>query len=914
VSSPEGSDLSLLTRDLARELGCETVVALGCPRPRRLAPLAGDLRVVALDGPERLEELRRHVPGAAGHVWDPADAGPLPVPTEDLRGAVVVCDGVLESLDDPAPLLHRLAETLIHAPCAVLVTPDRDLVRRGAPVEARWTAGELRDRLESEGLDVSWIGLASSHAQLERSSSMVVLGGNRAAEVQDLLATGARNLRFDPGAHAPARGEAGGALRVCIASYEFVGPTKTGGIGTAYTSLAEALAEAGHEVTVLFLGLRDPADKTPFSHWVDHYAAKGIQLVEVPESELPRVYFGHFEAKRSYLAYLWLSQVDRQRPFDVIHFPETLGHAYYSLLAKRHGLAFDSATIAVGVHSSTYWVMETNRVPYLTGQEFAADFLERASVALADVVISPSAYMVDWMQNRGWELPRRVFVQQYVTSRVVTGGDEPVDAHGGIDEIVFFGRLETRKGIVLFCDALDLLAADGALPAVSIAFMGKQTLIEGALAEDYIAARAGNWPWQWRILDDFGQPEAVSYLRGNGARRLAVMPSLADNTPNTVMEALALRIPFIASRVGGTAELVHPHDLGRSTFDPGGREADADLAAALHEAVEASEFRPPEPAVDPAINEEVHLRWHDAVAAAARAATRSADGLREPLSARVSVCLLARDSAQLREVIASLEAQEHPAVEVVMVGNGTARPDLVTDLERAEQTFEERGWKLLRTDRRQRPEALNEGVRAASGRYLLFLAERAVAEPQAISRLVRVAERTGADIVTAAATWSVGSGSGIRPPEGGPPVAGLFYRCFGDGGYLISRRAFEALGGFDAEAEPGAEDHHLLCRAALEGLAIEIVPEPLIRERLEAGVQPGEAIHADSAAVLSAYEKRASDGLVQLPQIARAQWSLAGSKDAQIRGIVESRSWRLTTPLRWVTAKLGRSSSPPPAT
>jgi hypothetical protein len=53
---------------------------------------------------------------------------------------------------------------------------------------------------------------------------------------------------------------------------------------------------------------------------------------------------------------------------------------------------------------------------------------------------------------------------------------------------------------------------------------------------------------------------------------------------------------------------------------------------------------------------------------------------------------------------------------------------------------------------------------------------------------------------------------------------------------------------------------------------------------------------------------------VQLPQIAKAHWSLAGSKDAQIKGIVESRSWRLTTPLRWMTAKLGRSSSPPPAT
>jgi len=38
-------------------------------------------------------------------------------------------------------------------------------------------------------------------------------------------------------------------LRVCVASFDFVGPVKNGGVGTAFTSLAEALARAGHEVT-----------------------------------------------------------------------------------------------------------------------------------------------------------------------------------------------------------------------------------------------------------------------------------------------------------------------------------------------------------------------------------------------------------------------------------------------------------------------------------------------------------------------------------------------------------------------------------------------------------------------------------------------------------------------------------------
>jgi O-antigen biosynthesis protein len=889
VSGPENSDFASLTRELARELGCSRVIALGAARPERLAVAARGMELMALDTAERVAALREHAPEAQAEDWDPATGGPLPFSGDVLRDAIVVSDGVLEGVEDPGPLLARLAEALAEAPAAIVLTADRDLVRRDAPVAARLNAEELRDRLEAAGIEVSWLGIASSPwDRLERSSSVAVLGGTQGERVADLLETGARNLRFDPGAaHGDADSE--GPLRICIASYEFVGPTKTGGIGTAYTSLAEALAEAGHEVTVLYLGLRTPEDeKVPFSHWVDHYGAKGIDLIELPEPELDRVFYGHFEAKRSYLAYMWLAQRDRERPFDVIHFPETLGHGYYTQLAKRQGWAFGGATIAIGIHSSTYWVMETNRTSFLTGQEFAADFLERTSVALADVVISPSAYMVDWMQSKGWTLADRVFIQQYIRSRVVAesaAGPEP--AHGGIDEIVFFGRLETRKGIRLMCDALDLLAAEGGIPGVSIAFMGKQVPVEHEMAGDYLRRRAreGGWPWEWRVIDDFGQPEAVAYLRGNGERgngerRLAVMPSLVDNTPNTVMEALALRIPFIASRVGGTAELVHPLDLGRATFDPRGRGGAADLAGALREAVEASDFRPPRPAVESAPNEQVHLEWHAGVASATRVARRAEEP--EPADVTVSALVIAGDGAERAELVESLEAQDHPALDVMRVDDDGARG---------------------------RPEALNRGAREARGKYLLFLADGAAAEPRCVSSLVRVAERTGADVVAPAVRWSLSGKHGIRPPEGGPPVAGLFYRCFGDAGYLIRREVFEALGGFDLDAEP-SEDHHLLCRAALEGRLIEAVPEPLVRQRIS-DQNAGEAIHARGEATLRAYQQRPLDGLAQLPQIAQAQWVLAGSKDAQIKGILESRSWRITTPLRWVTGKLGWRSETP---
>src|SRR5689334_14716920 len=51
----------------------------------------------------------------------------------------------------------------------------------------------------------------------------------------------------------PASGEHSNTRsKVCIATPDIVGPIRNGGVGTAYTSLARALAKAGHDVTILY--------------------------------------------------------------------------------------------------------------------------------------------------------------------------------------------------------------------------------------------------------------------------------------------------------------------------------------------------------------------------------------------------------------------------------------------------------------------------------------------------------------------------------------------------------------------------------------------------------------------------------------------------------------------------------------
>src|SRR5271163_2683090 len=74
--------------------------------------------------------------------------------------------------------------------------------------------------------------------------------------------------------------------RVCIASYELLGPSRNGGIGTGYSALAEALAEAGHQVTLLYL-FGTWCENGTASEWQSYYRSRGIQFYPLPASAHP---------------------------------------------------------------------------------------------------------------------------------------------------------------------------------------------------------------------------------------------------------------------------------------------------------------------------------------------------------------------------------------------------------------------------------------------------------------------------------------------------------------------------------------------------------------------------------------------------------------------------------------------------
>jgi GT2 family glycosyltransferase/glycosyltransferase involved in cell wall biosynthesis len=631
-----------------------------------------------------------------------------------------------------------------------------------------------------------------------------------------------------PGLPLPATPHAPGPARarVCIASYDLVGPIRNGGIGTAFTSLAELLAGAGHEVTLLYLGGAYCEIQT-IEHWIREYEKKGIRFVPLPE-QLNYPVIACWHQAKSFETYLWL----RQQTFDVVHFADWRGAGYYSILAKHQGLAFSETILCIGTHGPTLW-SKLNNGEYLTQPEdLEIDFMERETVRLADAVVSPSRYLFGWMLEEGWVLSPGACVQQNITPASARAGQAaPPAGPQPVRELVFFGRLEVRKGLVLFCDALDRLQIDSALGGLQVTFLGKPGEVSGLPSLTYLENRAQSWPWKWRALTDCDQPGAMAYLKGPG--RLAVIPSLVDNLPYTVLECLCAGIPLLCSHVGGIPEMVAPEDLESTCFPLDARA----LAQKLKHAALAG-ATPARMAVPPSANDQAWLAWH--------AAQAKAPGL-PPLTVSlempgeqplVSVCLAHFNRPQLlRQALTSIEAQDYSPLEVVLVDDASHDPAALAYLEELAPVFAQRRWQLVRNaEELFVGAARNLAARQARGEYLLFMDDDNCAKPHEVSTFVKVARTTGAGIVTCFLDFF--SGHHAPAPEerpihrvlflGAAAAGGALHNTFGDTNALIRRELFLKLGGFHEHRGVGHEDWQLYAEAVLKGHRLEVVPDALV--------------------------------------------------------------------------------------
>jgi hypothetical protein len=186
------------------------------------------------------------------------------------------------------------------------------------------------------------------------------------------------------------------------------------------------------------------------------------------------------------------------------------------------------------------------------------DMAERAALSLAHGVISPTHYMLEWLRLRGWRLPS----DQQAIPNILDG--VPAHAHVGqtspVNRFVFYGRLETRKGIKLFAQVIDSLKSNAPLN-FEVMFVGSNAVVDSMPASEWIHRHTSNWSFPVYKHIDVEPDEARALLKRPG--NLIFMCSSVENMPYVVAEAAIAAIPAVICSRGGISEMMDPeHNPG----------------------------------------------------------------------------------------------------------------------------------------------------------------------------------------------------------------------------------------------------------------------------------------------------------------------------------------------------------------
>lgn len=598
--------------------------------------------------------------------------------------------------------------------------------------------------------------------------------------------------------------------RITVVSSEPLGRAGTGGAGTADSLLAVALGRHGHEVELLIATGRQIGRLN--DEWTRNYGSAGVRLRLL--DPLPGV------RPQELAPALEVFHALRDRPADVAIVNDWRGLGYAAMRSRQLGRALTETAFIVHCHGPGRVLAEfAGKVPD-TVERFREEVLEHASLELADAVVSPSAWLLDWMRAHRWPVPDNARVIQYPRQSVALGktpGQAPVVT--AVTRLAFFGQLREGKGIRVFLDALDTLEPD-LLDGVELLFLGAAS---ARWSEDRIRSSISDGVEQRvaaiRVETRLDRDAALGELRRPGT--LAVMPSLLDNSPNTVSECIEQGIPFIATATGGIAELVAEDDRGRVLCGP----TNGDLAAALRRALTSRQAFAP-----------------------ARPAHNARDSLDEWL--------------ELVETIAPRRPSGSPALTHLAVvatgGQSAGRARRLASATRSVQVDVVVG------------QSRSAGLAQSSADWILFLDDDDEPDEGMLEILVAAQASAAADVVTTAVRPR-NDPAGIQLFLGDPGALGLVENQYGVLGLI--RRSLAA------EPPEGAVDPDwpLFARAALRGARIVSIPEPLSQAGRpgKIGDVPGEAL-----AVLAAFEESAREieGLPQLAATLAAAYARAWSR------------------------------------
>ena len=347
-----------------------------------------------------------------------------------------------------------------------------------------------------------------------------------------------------------------GFLNICLVSREYPTETGWGGIGTYTYELAHGLAERGHQVHVLALGLKEDQE---YQDGLVH-----VHRISHRDIFTPKRYLLEFLVRFEYSqrVYKKLNELIEKYGIDVVEVPNFFAEGFVFSL-------FHKVPLVTRLHSSFDEVIGA----YGWGQQFDRKLscsLEDAAVLRSDLITSSTKICSQMMAKRLRLDPGKVAViplgillpsaESLVASRESLQDRNP--------EIFFLGRLERRKGAHILMKAIPEVLKE--IPNAHFTFLGRDTFVnanysafEGPQQESFKATMLKDFPGQHLKSVDFLGFVEKELLPGYFQNcDLFVAPSLYESFGLIYIEAMAYGKPVIGCKTGGVPEVIKDGETG----------------------------------------------------------------------------------------------------------------------------------------------------------------------------------------------------------------------------------------------------------------------------------------------------------------------------------------------------------------
>jgi glycosyltransferase involved in cell wall biosynthesis len=336
-------------------------------------------------------------------------------------------------------------------------------------------------------------------------------------------------------------------MNICLVSREYPSDDHAGGIGTYTEKTARGLAAMGQRVTVITEAVDEPSTQVE-----DGVTVHRLRRAE--ESRLGRLPHARTLARSRAVADAIIRLPEHP---DVVQACEHGAEGFwYSLHDHRPAkLVTRLATpISIVAELSPNAGLNTFKVACL-------DWLERTQTRRSDAVFAMTNALADAVAGR-WRIARdRISI-------VPTGVDfaarvaphaAPLPAELiGVDFLLYFGRLEERKGVHVLAEALP--AVLGRYPDLHVVFAGNNFLsYRGGTMREFVEHRNAAYRDRLHFYPRLPQRELHPLLQAAVA---VVLPSLWEAMANATLEAQDMGKPVVATAGCGFGEVIEDGQTG----------------------------------------------------------------------------------------------------------------------------------------------------------------------------------------------------------------------------------------------------------------------------------------------------------------------------------------------------------------